>query len=66
MSDKHRLKVKGYKDNGWEFKYNPSTKYVSAEHKNGGKQSVCEVKNGFDDKAFGHFIADCLNSVGDS
>ena len=55
--------IKEYKENGWLFTYCPSTKFVGAEHPKGGRQSICELTNGFDNDAFGYFIANSLNAV---
>lgn len=35
--------VKSFKENGWIFKYEPSTKCINAYHAKGGKQSICEM-----------------------
>jgi len=57
-------KVQEYRDNGWVFEYCDSTRFVGAYHPNGGKQSICELKNNFDNSAFGHAIAKYLNGIG--
>ena len=49
-------KIQEYLDKGWEFKYEPHTRYIAAYHPNGGSQSICELKNclGNDDFGFDH------------
>lgn len=56
-------KVQEYRDNGWIFKYEPETRFVGAYHPQGGKQSICELRNGFADDAFGFAIAAHLNGA---
>lgn len=50
---------------GWRFAYCGETRFVSAEHPLGGKQSVVEVsrigRNGFDVDEIGNAIAMMLN-----
>lgn len=52
-------------ENGWRFSYCPETRFVSAEHPLGGKQSVVEVyqvgRSGFDVDELGRSIAMMLN-----
>ena len=50
---------------GWKFKYDPSTWYVSGEHEKGGKLSVCEIRPAihFDNHEVGNLIADTLNNL---
>ena len=56
-------KVQEYRDNGWVFKYDPETRFVGAYHPQGGKQSICELRNGFGDDAFGFAIAAHMNGT---
>lgn len=50
---------------GWRFAYCPETRFVSAEHPLGGKQSVVEVyrvgRSGFDVDELGRAISMMLN-----
>jgi hypothetical protein len=50
---------------GWRFSYCNETRFVSAEHPLGGKQSVVEVsrigRSGFDTEQIGSAIAMMLN-----
>ena len=52
-------------DAGWRFEYCNETKFVSAVHPLGGKQSVVEVcqisRTGFEHKEIGEQIAMLLN-----
>jgi hypothetical protein len=52
-------------DAGWRFSYCEQTRFVSAEHPLGGKQSVVEVslisRTEFDANDIGHSIAMMLN-----
>ncbi|MCK9386067.1 MAG: hypothetical protein M0Q15_15770 [Nevskia sp.] len=56
-------KVQEYRNNGWVFKYEPETRFVGACHPQGGKQSICELRNGFADDDFGFAIAKYLNGI---
>jgi hypothetical protein len=56
-------KIQEYRDNGWIFRYEPETRFVGAYHPQGGKQSICELRNGYADDVFGLTIAACLNFV---
>lgn len=49
---------------GWSFDYDPSTRFVGATHKKGGKQSLLEMKHPTADTRnyFGSLIACLLNS----
>jgi hypothetical protein len=51
--------------NGWRFSYCRETRFVTAEHPLGGKQSVVEVysvgRSGFDVNELGNAIAMMLN-----
>ena len=53
------------KEAGWKFTYDPETRFVSAEHPIGGRQSVVEVirigRSGFDVDQIGRQIAMLLN-----
>ena len=50
---------------GWRFRYDPATRFVSAEHPFGGKQSIAEVTRtilgDFDADEFGKQLAAMLN-----
>ena len=50
---------------GWRFRYDPATRFVSAEHLRGGKQSIAEVTRtilgNFDADEFGKQLAAMLN-----
>ena len=50
---------------GWRFRYDPATRFVSAEHPLGGKQSIAEImrigRTGFDPDEFGRRFAAMLN-----
>ena len=52
---------------GWRFRYDPATRFVSAEHPLGGKQSIAEIiwiaRTGFDADGFGRQIAAMLNGA---
>jgi hypothetical protein len=54
---------------GWKFSYDRETRFVSAEHPLGGKQSVVEVsrigRSGFDADEIGEQIAMLLNGGND-
>ena len=50
---------------GWRFRYDPATRFVSAEHPLGGKQSIAEImrigRDGFDVDELGELLAAILN-----
>lgn len=50
---------------GWRFRYDPATRFVSAEHPLGGKQSVAEImriaRDGFEVDELGELLAAILN-----
>ena len=50
---------------GWRFSYDPATRFVSAEHPLGGKQSIAEImrigRTGFDADEVGKRLAAMLN-----
>ena len=50
---------------GWRFRYDPATRFVSAEHPRGGKQSIAAVTRtilgDFDADQFGKQLAAMLN-----
>ena len=50
---------------GWRFRYDPATRFVSAEHPRGGKQSIAAVTRtilgDFDADDFGKQLAAMLN-----
>ena len=50
---------------GWRFRYDPATRFVSAEHPLGGKQSIAEImrigRDGFDVDELGEQLAAFLN-----
>ena len=50
---------------GWRFRYDPATRFVSAEHPLGGKQSIAEImrigRDGFDVDDLGAWLAAILN-----
>ena len=56
-------KVQEYRDRGWIFHYDDHTKFVGVSHPEGGRQSICELKNNFNNSDFGHAIAEYLNGV---
>ena len=51
-----------FKEN-WTFAYEPTTCFVSATHPNGGKQTVCEIRNAVVGESLGYLIADLLNQL---
>jgi len=53
--------IEGYQDNGWIFKYEPSTKFIGVCHPNGEKQSICELVNHFESDVLGEAITEFLN-----
>lgn len=51
------------KENGWVFKYDPDTKFISADHEKGGAQSICEMKIRYKRADnIGYAIANLLNN----
>jgi hypothetical protein len=56
--------IKQMKENGWIFKYDPQTKFIGAQHKNGGYESVCEITIRNNNRAanIGYAIANLLNN----
>ena len=50
---------------GWRFSYDPATRFVSAEHPLGGRQSIAEImrigRTGFDADEVGRRLAEMLN-----
>lgn len=55
--------AKEFLKQGWEFEYDPATRFVGANHPKGGKQSICEVviKQPYARDEFGFALADFLN-----
>lgn len=66
-SDNHPEWCRKLVKTGWRFRYDPATRFVSAEHPLGGKQSIAEImriaRTGFDANEFGRLIAAMLNGL---
>lgn len=54
--------VREFQDDGWVFIYDEDTRFIGAHHKEGGKQSVCEIRHPYQGHDFGRALAYLLNT----
>lgn len=53
--------VRQFQFNDWTFDYDKDIRFVVAKHREGGRQSICEIVHPFERDAFGEAIANFLN-----